>query len=440
MKTLALTLLVCLALQPAYLQTTALTGQVTLQNSGNRSAHPAQVQSFGATDTDVGTNDGSFRLEYRNKAPGDKVMLTISKPRYEVVNREELQWLLPANPLVQRRLKLYLCPHGQWREYAARFYKINYQSVMAGYDREVAKAKNNLDAGIVTGETYRNKLNKLQQDLEFTLQEAERLSEIFAKANLDDASERFNQAYQYFSRGLIDSVLIVLDENEMLQDLYRAEREIEDALHLIELGEQMVEEGSALQDLINKAKAWKDSLEREGLDQYCLRLRPDPSVPVGPDYPTWQDDALRIWLLRHRPTIVFTAAGDRCALLRFVRRSLAGQTFSAAMESKYWVLSDPSLTLNADTLSLTVRPTGVLGTIQGQVIALATKLPLVGVQVVGEGQSTLTDQQGRFKIFIPLLRQKLSYHLQFRRDGLPSTTITTEPGYQASLTVELKVP
>lgn len=439
MKTPVLTLLLWLTGLPLSAQT-RLTGQVTLQNSGNRSAHPAQVRSFGATDTDVRTEDGIFQLVYDKKTPGNTVELAVVKPGYEVVNRKDLQCVLPANPYEQRRLKLYLCPQGQWREYADRFYQINYNAVIDTYEKAIARAKQELAEGLVTQAGYQAKLDKLSKDLDFTLKEAERLSEIFAKANLDDASERFNRAYQYFSQGLIDSVLIVLNEAEMLRDLYRVEQEIEDALQLIGLGEQMIKDGDALRSLVKKARFWKDSLEKEGLDEYCIQLRPDPTDPAGPEYPGFQSGILRIWLLQHRPALVLFDSGIECAPLNFVRRSLAGKTFSAMLDSKYWSLSNDALTLHADTLILPVRPNGSLGVLKGQVLTARTKQALDGVRVVCEGQSALTDTQGRFELYLPALRQKLSYQVQFIREGMPPVTITASADNLLLLKVTLDTP
>lgn len=434
MKMTVLIFLFCLA-APLLHGQTRLAGQVTLQNSGNQSAHPAQVRSYGATDTDVRSEDGSFDLIYDRKMPGQMVELEAVKPGYEVVNRQDLRWMLPANPLTQRRLKLYLCPQGQWREYASRFYEINYHTVIANYQRALDKAKSDLAAAAITGEAYRQKLEQLEKDRDFSLREAERLSELFAKANLDDASERFYQAYQYFSRGLIDSVLIVLQEDEMLEDLYRAEREMEEAIYLIGIGEQMAREGGALKALIEEVKLWKDSLEREGFNRYCIRLLPDPAALPGPDYPALEGGVLRVWFMRHRPASV--SLTDSCAVLDFVRRSYSFKSFRATLEAKYWSLSKPFLSLTADTLVLAVRPDGSLGRLNGRVADGATGAPLPNVRVACEGESTVTDEKGRFELHIPAIRQKRVYRLQFTKSGKPPAERTMEPDSQPFLEVRL---
>jgi len=437
MKLLMLTLALCFATQAELYTQATLTGQVTLQNSGNKSAFPAQVRSFGASDTDVNTEDGFFQLVYGIKKPGQEVDISVVKPDYEVVNRENLKWALPYDPFKQRRLKLFLCPKGRWREYADRFYKINYNSVVTRYQTELSKAQEQYRTGVMSGEAYKKQVEKLEKDRDYAIKEAERLSEIFAKANLDDASERFYKAYQYFSRGLIDSVLIVLDEDKMLEDLYRVDREIDDALFLIERGEQLVNDGETLKKAILHAKAWKDSLEREGLDQYCIRVQQDPETPVGPEYPAFEHGIFRIWLMPHRPNTVFLPKEDDFSLLRFVRHSYLGKTFSASMEAASWKLSQPTITLKGDTLLLFIRPDDSLATVKGAVSAANTGQAVAGVQVVCEGESAYTDEEGKFELQIPINRQKKVYQVHFLREGMPPTVVQTTPENQTLLKIVL---
>jgi len=416
-----------------------LIGQVTLQNSGNQSAYPAQVRSFGATDTDVATEDGAFHLVFDKKRAGNSVEINVIKPGYEVVNRQDLTYTLPVNPSAQRRLKLYLCPQGQWRTAADRFYKINYNNIVARHEKSLERARQEFAAGLATQAGYQKQLEQMNADLAFALREAERLSEVFAKANLDDAGERFNRAYEYFSRGLIDSVLIVLDEEKMLEDLHRTDREIDDALALIDLGELMVEDGDALRTMIRQAQHWKDSLERDGLDHYAISLQPDTSEPAGINYPPFPGGLLRVWLRSHRAQTVPVDAGGECTLRR-VRRALAGQTFGVSLDAHYWSLSQPALRLDADTLTLHIRPDGSLGLLRGQVVSRGTGSPLAGIEVICEGQYAQTDNTGRYTLNIPTAYQKTSYTLHFRVNGVLLHTSLAEADDFLYLLTKLDLP
>ena len=64
-------------------------------------------------------------LVYDKKKPGQSATLEIERNGYEVVNKKNLFITLPKNDKVQRPVKFFLCPKGQWRKYADQYYKTN---------------------------------------------------------------------------------------------------------------------------------------------------------------------------------------------------------------------------------------------------------------------------------------------------------------------------
>ena len=217
---------ICLA--PARGQT--LKGFVVIQNKKNLSAVPATVHSKegGATDAVVADPDGSFKLVFGGKSPGYAFSLEVLKPGYEVVNKKELRGILPENPEEQRALKIYICKKGEWQQHADSFFQINYRQITARQQKKLTALNTQLQTAQINIETYRQGIEELQRQQKLMIEEAGRLALLFASANLDDESERFRRAADYFARGLIDSVLVALPEEDLLRDLECARQQIDD--------------------------------------------------------------------------------------------------------------------------------------------------------------------------------------------------------------------
>ena len=228
---------------------THLTGYVTIQNSGKKSAYPTQIQSFGASDTDVGSTDGYFKLIYNRKSPGSDVELSIEKRGYEVVNKEILNLRLPHPSDLRKDVKIYLCKKGEWRKNANKFYAINLKEISKSHRIRIKELEKKKADALIANDDYRRALVQYEKQKQIAEAQAENLAERFAKANIDDASERFKKAYRLFSEGKIDSVLIVLDEEILLADLKKIENEIAQAKKIIDQGDNLVINGEKFKNI-----------------------------------------------------------------------------------------------------------------------------------------------------------------------------------------------
>ena len=229
---------------------TSLIGFVTLQNSEGKSAFPAQVKAFGATDTDVASNDGGFTLIFDRKKPGQDAYIEVVKNGYEVVNKTDLGARLPKSHERQRPIKVYLCPMGEWQRYADQYYKVNLSEISKTYQRKLATIQKKYRDATLQNREHQQALARLDEDRKTAEAQAEELAEKFAKANLDDATDRFVLAHRLFTEGKIDSVLLVLDEEKMLADLARAEKDISEGKELIRIGEDKLINGEEAKEKI----------------------------------------------------------------------------------------------------------------------------------------------------------------------------------------------
>lgn len=250
MKHLLSSLCLLISLTGTWAQTT-LTGYVTLQNSGGKSAFPAQVKPvFGASATVVDSDNGYFKLEFDRKRPGQDVELEVLREGYEVVNRRDLYHRLPEAHEVQRPLKFYLCPIGQWQRYAAEYEGINLKGIERSYEERLAVLQRQLADKEIAVEEYRSATFQLAEDKKIAESQAQELAEKFAQANLDEATDRFVLAHRLFTEGKIDSVLLVLDEEKMKADLAAAEKDIREGIELIEIGKGKLLNGQEAKEKI----------------------------------------------------------------------------------------------------------------------------------------------------------------------------------------------
>ncbi|MDX2248677.1 MAG: tetratricopeptide repeat protein [Bacteroidia bacterium] len=210
-----------------------LPGIVTFQNSGNTPVAGASVSTDLGNSQETGA-DGTFLMALPGKAPGYEVYLSVDYPGYEVVNKEDRLVTLKADN--SKRSKYYLCPKGQWNRFALEFYEINEQAITLRYRREVQT----LQARIQDDRLRSDSLALLRKAFDAALAETKRLSEDFAKANLDDANETYRLAYRYFSRGQLDSALNLLRLENPVGKLETAQQNKSELQRLLALQDSVI--------------------------------------------------------------------------------------------------------------------------------------------------------------------------------------------------------
>ena len=181
-----------------------LPGLITEQNSDNTpiAGIPVSTDVGGSTET---ATDGTFLLKPPGKQVGYQVLVEVEKAGWEVVNKKELLTTLKADSEVQ--LKLYMCPRGRWHQEALSFYEINEKEITKKYRNRI----NGLQTALVSNQQLlADTLARAREEYDWALKEAERLSFDFAKANLDDATRVYREAYKRFVAGDLDGALEIL--------------------------------------------------------------------------------------------------------------------------------------------------------------------------------------------------------------------------------------
>lgn len=205
-----------------------LRGIITIQNSKGKAAYPAQIKAFGATETAT-NSDGSFKLKFGRKKSGEDVSIEVVKDGYEVVNKRDLFTRLPEKAKDQE-LHLYMCVVGTWQKNALKYFGINEKVIAKKFEQKIETLEARLNQQEIESDYYKLSVAKLNKQREAALNQANELAEKFSKANLDVESKRYNKAFQLFTKGKIDSVIIVLNEEDILKEVEIAKKTLDRAV------------------------------------------------------------------------------------------------------------------------------------------------------------------------------------------------------------------
>lgn len=212
-----------------------LPGILTLQNSGNKPIPGAYITTNVGSGSDKTKADGTFLLRIAGKSEGLEVLLSVEKEGLEIVNKKELLVTLKKDR--SRRLKLFMCPKGQWHENALAFYEINKGVITQNHEQRIKR----LEGKISDQTLLKDSLETLSVEYKSALKEAEKLSFDFAKTNLDDANEVYKKAYELFIKGDLEGALDVLRKERSPQKLKEDVTNKQELERLIQIKDSTIE-------------------------------------------------------------------------------------------------------------------------------------------------------------------------------------------------------
>jgi len=211
MKRMLLTalLVLCMVL---WVEGAVLRGRIVLLNSGGKAVANVQVTAFDANPA-VSTSSGLFQLDFADKKkPGDVVAIIVQKKGFEVINKKELEHVvLRQNP--DELLEIVLCPEGTWEKNAQVYYWIAAKLITDQFDKRLKK----IEAEVIEGKDA--EIFRLRAELDVALAQAKKLAENFAQVNLDEASDLYKKAFEFYKSGDIKQALKVLDKEKLDAEL-----------------------------------------------------------------------------------------------------------------------------------------------------------------------------------------------------------------------------
>ncbi|MFZ4427504.1 MAG: hypothetical protein ACOYOO_10120, partial [Saprospiraceae bacterium] len=205
------------------------------QNSGRKPVPGAQVIFSDAVPT---TSDqaGRFRLVFQNKKAGEWVFLTeIQKAGYELVNNKEIEQLKLGNT-DSLGTDVILAKAGVLEAAKKEYYAISDKALKAGFEKEKAALRAQLQQARISQEQFSEQLEALQKQFDTQQKELDQLADKFARVNFDDVSALYQEALQLFKDGRINEAIAKLESANLLgrtdqrlkerERIYAAEQEI----------------------------------------------------------------------------------------------------------------------------------------------------------------------------------------------------------------------
>jgi hypothetical protein len=205
-------------------------GIVREQNSGKRPVEGVQIIFAGAVPT-TSEQTGKFRLAFTGKKEGDLAFLTeLSKKGFELANDKDLEHIKLSSS-DQLGTDIIVAKTGIIEAAKKDYYAISDKALKAGFDKEKARLKAELQNAKVSEQQYQDQFEALQKQYDNQKKELDNLSEKFAKVNFDDVSPLYQQALQFFKDGKVDDAIKVLENanlNKQTEKIIRERKSIED--------------------------------------------------------------------------------------------------------------------------------------------------------------------------------------------------------------------
>ncbi|MDP9078883.1 MAG: tetratricopeptide repeat protein [Bacteroidota bacterium] len=209
-------------------------GRVLFQNSGKKPAVGVEIRAKGAN-LDYSSSDGSFRLQYAYKQPGDNAELILStkvnyKVNIELVNSEAVRAArIPIDP--EDSLYIIVCHAGQLAQSRQHYYKISENKLKSYYDQQLKKLT------LLLSKSKGSDLEKLELHIKIdsltakynsVIEKAAVLADYIASINKDFASEIVREAIEKIdSDNDIEGALLILDDNRLDQAYIQAKEKKE---------------------------------------------------------------------------------------------------------------------------------------------------------------------------------------------------------------------
>ncbi len=231
-------------------------GIVTEQNSNNKPLAGVQIKALGSA-PEQSDQAGLFRLLFNTKKPGDRIVVSeISKPGYEIVNKDVVNnWVILNDP--NARTRIVLCPAGQVAQNTLKYYDISLTGLTEGYKRKNEELQEKLKKSEIDAKSYSEQAKTLAEQYENQQKKLEELAEKFARENFDECSEVHRRAFESFTLGKIEEAIVILESVNSEAEILKAKQQQAKARSL------MAESDSIIAQNIKKLLFQADLYESE---------------------------------------------------------------------------------------------------------------------------------------------------------------------------------
>lgn len=244
-------------------QDIVLPGVVVEQNSKKTTGEVNYLSNVSITSSgaisQLSDVNGRFKLIFTDVPIGSKVTVVAMKNYYEVVNFKELQ-----NATILGRktpLKIVMCKKGKLYENQISYYNIAKDLIVKDLNEKInSLTQQSIESRSII-QSLKEEFDKLslssleaktllESQLQSSNQIAKELSERFASVNLDDESETYNKAFDFFINKNLDEAIKLLKEVDIK---YRLEKNVN----------QLETEKKLISSLNNKIEVRKNQINQD---------------------------------------------------------------------------------------------------------------------------------------------------------------------------------
>jgi hypothetical protein len=163
----------------------------------------------------ISDNDGFFSLFFRQKTPGEPLIIEqLFKKGYEVVNREEVEnWIFSE----KIPFKVIMCREGYLSESRRKYYKIGEDYYKTKYNKCILELKNKKELNLISEKQFQDSLKTANEELIKSRKNLKYYTDKFAKINKDDLNSIELQAVKLMEEGKIDSAIKIYEGSKILE-------------------------------------------------------------------------------------------------------------------------------------------------------------------------------------------------------------------------------
>ena len=180
-------------------------------------------------------SNGTFTLALDNQKMGSRIgNVRVTKQGMMVFNQQAVdEWSVRKDPLC-----LILCNADEFQKQKKNLIAIGESQAKKKYDQKLAELKKQNDAKQLKIDEYYNKLDSLEKEYQNALKHMDEYADVFARIDESEVDTVAQRAIEMFNRGEIEESIHLLEQQNYMEKIKRANRTIEQADAMISTAEQ----------------------------------------------------------------------------------------------------------------------------------------------------------------------------------------------------------
>lgn len=212
---------------------------VTYQYNGKNKRTPiggVYIKAITANNGEVSDEKtGAFTLALNNLKMGSRIgNVRVTKQGMMVFNQQAVdEWSVRKDPLC-----LILCNAAKFQKQKDNLIAIGRNEAKKKYDKQLVELKKQNDAKQLQLDEYYNKLDSLEKEYQNALKHMDEYADVFARIDESEVDTIAQRAIEMFNRGEIEESIRLLESQNYLEKILKANRTIKQAEELISTAEQ----------------------------------------------------------------------------------------------------------------------------------------------------------------------------------------------------------